>query len=100
MTFAGGAGQTFYIEWDDRSLGTGHAWDLQFTACTPPANDLCANENPAASPLSIGAPLIFNGTRDCATKDGTLENIRFWDGVDEDVSGWVWESFNSPSART
>ncbi|MCC6576343.1 MAG: hypothetical protein IT228_03275, partial [Flavobacteriales bacterium] len=93
VTFAGLAGQTFHIEWDDRWNGAGHDWNLDFTPCTPPANDLCSNENPAASPLSIGSPLVFTGTRDCATKDGSLSNIRFWDGVDEDVTGWVWESF-------
>ncbi|MBK6627853.1 MAG: hypothetical protein IPG35_09745 [Flavobacteriales bacterium] len=93
VTFTGAAGQTFYIEWDNRWNDNGHDWNLEFTACTPPANDLCSSENPAASPLSIGSPLVFTGTRDCATKDGTLSNIRFWDGVDEDVSGWVWESF-------
>ncbi|MBP7450405.1 MAG: hypothetical protein KA817_10215, partial [Flavobacteriales bacterium] len=43
VTFIGSAGQTFHIEWDNRYNGTAHDWDLTFTACTPPANDLCAS---------------------------------------------------------
>ncbi|MBK7753070.1 MAG: hypothetical protein IPI41_10870 [Flavobacteriales bacterium] len=88
-TFQGTPGVEYHIEWDDRwGDDSAHDWELAVTPCVSPANDLCSSENPAASPVSIGSPQTFTGTRDCADKDGITNALTF-----PTIAGWVWESF-------
>ncbi len=82
------AGQQVFIEWDDRWNNAGFNWDLTFAACTPDPTDLCVNQDPTASPVSIGgAPVVFTGVLECQTQDGISPNPF------PQATGWEWVAF-------
>ncbi|MCB0786609.1 MAG: hypothetical protein KDC02_20675, partial [Flavobacteriales bacterium] len=79
--------QTILIEWDDRWSSSGFDWQLDFTPCSPPANDLCVNEVPSNTTLGVGGSAAFSGTVDCASRDGIGPLFV------PAVAGWAWHSF-------
>ncbi|MCB0793006.1 MAG: proprotein convertase P-domain-containing protein, partial [Flavobacteriales bacterium] len=89
-TFFAYGGSEVQVEWDNRwGDNNGHDWEMTSTPCVTPPNNLCADANPAANPLTIAtSPLVFNGNRDCAYKDGSIPRTTF-----AGTGGWVWESF-------
>ena len=82
-----GAGETAYIEWDDRWDGSGFDWDLSFTPCTPPATDICSSQTPFVIAPGDPTTTIADLDLSCSTDDAGIGGVF-------GVAGYSWVAFD------